>query len=198
MNRRAFLKLSAGLGAALALPRFPLRLASTLPLPFPHTFIANPDTALDLRAWDALLVPAYRAAEWIQHGQLQPLAGPPGRAHDPEGAFTRPHQFRIHRTIQSQWPRLAIGLALQNLGHSPNDWHTGHVAQALRHLQQRAPLWSAGVLVEYDWVLTHPSLAQSFLAAQPCAPVPTVASAPPLLPWPAWMPQAIASLSEAA
>ena len=194
MNRRPFLKLGVVLGAALALPRFPLRLASALPLPFPHTFISNPDAALDLRDWDALLVPAYRAAEWIGRGTLAPLAGPPGRAHDPEGAFTHPYQFRIHQSAPLDWPRLAVGLALQHLGHSPNDTHLGHVAQARGVLQQRAPLNSAGVLVEYDWVLTHSALAQSFLAAQECAPTPSASSIPPLLPWPAWVREAILSL----
>lgn len=195
MKRRTFLKLSAVLGAALALPPRSLRLASALPLPFPHTRLANPDTALDPREWDALLIPAYRAAEWIQRGWLAPLTRciAPGRAHDPESAFTHPYRFHWHRSLLDNWPRLTAALALQHSGYSPNDTHPGHLALALRALPHTAALNARGVLVEYDWVTAGNPAGQAFLAAQIPARAPTPLPAPPLLPWPAWAYHTLAS-----
>ena len=160
-NRRVFLKLGA-IGAAAALFRPPTlavafpRIASTLPLPVPHEYFDDPDSMLacSLARFDLLLAPAYIAAELIRHGRLQAAGGPPGRAHDPEGAFTIPYRYQIgalrcldggapagvaswSELWQAEgrvlWPggsRLAIGAALLGRGHSPNDTHAGHLTQA--------------------------------------------------------------------
>ena len=160
MNRRAFLKLGAALGAAAAVQLPPgAALASTLPLPVPHHYFPNAETLLahDLRRFDLLLVPAYAAAELIRRGALRPLNGPPGRAHDPDGAFTIPYAFGLaalaYRGARPQsfadlwlrdslWPdepRLVLGAALLRRGWSPNDSHPGRLAQVERDLLELRP-----------------------------------------------------------
>ncbi len=195
LERRAFLKWSAALGAALCLPRLtpPLRLASTLPLPGPHHFFPNPDALLARgpRDFDVWLVPAYVAAEWIQRGGLAQLSGPPHRAHDPDGAFTRPHRFVVQHAFNWEWPRLTLGLALQQRGHSPNAAHPGHLAQLAADFP-RADESPAGILIEYDWVIPRDAAngeaAHRHLAALAPANAPAPASAAvPLMLWPAPM-----------
>lgn len=167
LNRRGFLKLGAlaGVAAAVRWPDAPLianglRIASALPLPghavtnfdaWPH----QPPPGFDL-----LRLPAYQAAAYIRHNQVLRLDGPPGRAHDPEGAFTRPARYMVGallsqppaaaarrwQSLWSQppgaaWPnhaRLVLAAALLRRGYSPNDLHPGHLAQA------EADLWHAG------------------------------------------------------
>ena len=157
LSRRAFLKLSAagaagwGLApawsaqaAALGAPR----LAATLPVPFPHRYYPDPEALLAKHpaGFDLLLVPAYLAAGLIRRHTLQPLAGPRGRAHDPEGAYTLPYRYAASAILHPAgvapsdpwqarlaWPafgRLLFGAALQRQGYSPNDIHAGHLAQA--------------------------------------------------------------------
>jgi hypothetical protein len=162
VDRRAFLKLSgaglAGIGlrpglAALAAPV----VAATLPVPFAHRYVANPDSLLARHpaGADLLLVPAHVAAGLIQRGRLLPLAGPAARAHDPEGAFTVPYRYAVAALVHPldvvpadawqpslAWPsfgRLLLGVALQRGGHSPNDPHAGHVAEAARDLLRLRP-----------------------------------------------------------
>lgn len=162
VDRRAFLKLSgaglAGIGlrparAALAAPV----VAATLPVPFAHRYVANPDSLLARlpAGADLLLVPAHVAAGLIQRGRLLRLAGPAGRAHDPEGAFTVPYRFAVAALVHPldavpddpwqpslAWPsfgRLLLGAALQRRGHSPNAPHAGHVAEAARDLLRLRP-----------------------------------------------------------
>ncbi len=166
MNRRAFLKLSAGLGAATAL-RLPrgLALASTLPLPIPHQYFPNGEALLahDLSRFDLLLLPAYAAVDLIRRGALRRLAGPADRAHDPDGAFTIPYAtavaalaFRgapaasfadlfVRTALWPDDPRLALGAALLRRGWSPNDTHPGHLAQIEKDLAELRPR-----------VMTHP------------------------------------------
>ena len=166
LNRRSFLKLSAlglagwGLAPAQTLPPPPglsPRLAATLPIPFPHHYVADPEILLTRlpAEVDLLLVPAYIAAGLIQRGRLLPLAGPPGRAHDPEGAYTLPYRCAASAVLHPAgrapadpwqpalaWPsfgRLMLGAALQRRGHSPNDAHAGHVAQAGQDLAALRP-----------------------------------------------------------
>ena len=110
-NRRAFLKLSAAVGAAcFHPPAHPstsialrsvsaqdasaasgLSIASTSTLPFPHHYFPNAESLLTRRlaAFDLLLVPAYAAAELIHRGALQKIPGAPGRAHDPRSEERR-------------------------------------------------------------------------------------------------------------
>jgi hypothetical protein len=79
------------------------RIASTLPLPFPHAYFPDPEALLasvrSLARFDLLLAPAYIAAELIQRGVLQATGGmpewAPGRAHDPDGTFTIPYRYKI-------------------------------------------------------------------------------------------------------
>lgn len=163
ISRRAFLKLSAaslagwGLTPTWTAPALP-RLASTWPVPFDHRFIPNPDSLLarPLLGTDLLLVPAYIAAGLIGRGWAQRLAGPLGRAHDPEGAYTVPYQYAVSAMVHPigaapqdpwqagvVWPafsRLLLGAALQRRGYSPNDSHAGHVAQAGRDLLALRPV----------------------------------------------------------
>jgi spermidine/putrescine-binding protein len=169
ISRRAFLKLSGAslagwsLRPALATLAAPV-VAATLPLPFPHRYLPNPDTLLArlTAGVDLLLVPAHVAAGLIQQSRLLRLAGPGGRAHDPEGAYTVPYRFALaalaHRVGAAPdepwqpsvaWPsfgRLLLGAALQRRGYSPNDPHAGHVAEAARDLLQRRPALAADPL----------------------------------------------------
>jgi hypothetical protein len=192
LERRAFLKWSAALSAALCLPRLtpPLRLASTLPLPGPHHFFPNPDALLTRgpRGFDALLIPAYVAAEWIQRGSLAQLTGPLHRAHDPEGVFTRPQHFAVQHAFNWDWPRLTLGLALQQRGQSPNAAHPGYLAQLADDFP-RADASSTGILIEYDWVIpreaTNAEVAHRHLAALAPANALVPSCAAPLMLWPA-------------
>jgi hypothetical protein len=151
LPRRTFLKISAALGVAAYLqPARGLRLASTLPLPFPHQRFPNAEALLTHRLdFDLLLVPAYLAAELIQRGALQTVPGVPGRAHDPDGAYTIPYLTTLStilyrhippadlwhsNTLWPASPRLVIGLALLRRGYSPNDSHPGHLAQIEKDL----------------------------------------------------------------
>ena len=164
LSRRAFLKLSAAFGAAAALklPRG-LAIASTLHLPVPHHYFASAESVLarGLSQFDLLLVPAYAAAELIQHNALQTLRGSPHRAHDPEGAFTVPHAYAVSALVyrdtrpgafddlwqrSALWPddaRLAGGAALLRRGYSPNDTHPGRLRQVERDLMELRPTISS-------------------------------------------------------
>jgi len=159
INRRAFLKLSAAVGAASLTPAPRLSIASTLPLPFPHQFFPNAESLLSLRltAFDLLLVPAYAAADLIRRSALHIIPGQPGRARDPEGAFTIPYTRAVGALIyqgapptslddlwtrDALWPdapRLVIGAALLRRGYSLNDTHPGHLAQAEEDLLRLGP-----------------------------------------------------------
>jgi spermidine/putrescine-binding protein len=121
ISRRAFLQLSAALGAALlqqtarpsTAPRRgfahaqcaptagSLSIASTFPLPFPHRYFPDAERLLDdcLDAFDLLLVPAYAAVNLIRRGALQILPGVPGRPHDPDGAYTFPYLTAISALV---------------------------------------------------------------------------------------------------
>ena len=121
ISRRAFLQLSAALGAALlqqtarpsTAPRRgfahaqcaptagSLSIASTFPLPFPHRYFPDAERLLDhcLDAFDLLLVPAYAAVNLIRRGALQILPGVPGRPHDPDGAYTFPYLTALSALI---------------------------------------------------------------------------------------------------
>jgi hypothetical protein len=166
LSRRTFLKLSGVAAAAGCLPgpgRLPA-IVSTLPLPYAHTYISDPDTLLAAPAWpagDLWLVPAYVAAALIRQGALRELAQERfrvlGRAHDPEGAFTVPHtraagvllaRGPAPRSLaeawqaNSLWPdvaRFTLGAALMRHGYSPNDTHTGHLAQIEKDLLAARP-----------------------------------------------------------
>lgn len=163
VSRRAFLKLSAaglagwGLSPAWAAPLAP-RLVTTLPVPFDHRFVSNPDSLLARQpaGADLLLVPAYIAVGLVARGWVQRLPGPPGRAHDPEGAYTVPYRYAVSAFVRAAgaapndpwhptivWPafsRLLLGAALQRRGFSPNDSHAGHLAQAGEDLLALRPL----------------------------------------------------------
>ncbi len=182
LNRRGFLKLSAlaGLAAAVRLPDPGLRIATALPLP------GYPVTSFD--AWphrpppgfDLLRLPVYLAAAYIRNGAVLPLAGAPGRAHDPEGAFTQPSRYLAGALLSAPpaaarrwaqlwtqppgaaWPnsaRLVLAVALLRRGYSPNDTHPGHLAQA------EADLLAAG----HPERLAAPDL--DLLAEPPAAPL---------------------------
>jgi len=121
ISRRAFLQLSAALGAALlqqtARPSTALRrgfahaqsaptagslsIASTFPLPFSHRYFPDAERLLDhsLDAFDLLLVPAYAAVYFIRRGALQILPGVPGRPHDPDGTYTFPYLTALSALI---------------------------------------------------------------------------------------------------
>ena len=126
ISRRAFLQLSAALGAALlqqtarpsTAPRRgfahaqcaptagSLSIASTFPLPFPHRYFPDAERLLDhcLDAFDLLLVPAYAAVNLIRRGALQILPGVPGRPHDPDGAYTFPYLTALSALIYRGTP----------------------------------------------------------------------------------------------
>lgn len=161
VSRRAFLRFSSAMAGAFAarLPR-PVTILSALPLNLPHRHI--PETAELLRRapeFDAVLVPAYAAAELIRAEAVRPLPGPPGRAHDPEGAFTLPHATLVAGLVyrgappptpslddlwssHALWPadmRLVIGAALLRRGYPLNDSHPGHLAQVESDLRRLRP-----------------------------------------------------------
>jgi hypothetical protein len=180
LSRRNFLKLGALLGAGLAWPAAvhaagAPRVASALPLPGAEHLPADAWPARPPAGLDLLLVPAYVAADYIRGGHLQPLYGPRGRAHDPEGAFTWPYAHHVaallgRRPGQSaswaavwqgapgaRWPvdpRLVIGAALLRRGYSPNDTHAGHLAQVEADLLDLAPRLAGGSTpgLAFGWV----------------------------------------------
>jgi hypothetical protein len=170
LTRRSFLKVSLAIGAAGLAPAVPARaehlprIASALALPFSHQRLPDPDELLTgrLPGCDLLLVPAYIAAGLLQQQKLQPLAlaeRHPGRGHDPDGAFTRPHAYRVTALLtrdasalglealweapaDALWPanaRLLIGKALLRRGYSPNEQHPGRLAQAMADLAVLGP-----------------------------------------------------------
>jgi hypothetical protein len=101
----------------------------------------------------ALLVTAELAARLIQQGRLAHLAGPPGRAHDPEGAFTTPAGISVLTVTGADrlcellrpgglWPadaRTSIAATLLALGYSPNSHSAVELARAERALAQAWP-----------------------------------------------------------
>src|SRR5579859_3631019 len=174
-TRRHFLKLGAAVvaaGLALPLTSWPagapgspaLRIASALPLPG-YDYLPFPERLLTPApdGPDVALVPAYVAALLVRHVRLQPLPGPPGRAHDPDGHYSVPHAYRVaalrfpnetsapqsatwadlwSAAGQAAWPasgRLVMGAALLRRGYSPNDSHPGHLAQAAADLERLRP-----------------------------------------------------------
>jgi len=181
-SRRAFLQ-AAGLLTAASLVGTPgrpgpsqasagqrpaagsLRIASALPLSFPHNYAPNlaswPSRALN--AYDLVLAPAYAAAAFIARGAAGRQVGPKGRAHDPDGAYTVPFAYRVATVVRADrmagaawgrlwttpgasWPdeqRLALGAALMHQGYSPNDRHPGRVAQAQADLLALRPAMSS-------------------------------------------------------
>lgn len=144
-TRRGFLKTSLVLGAALGLAEW------LIPARQPG-FVSSDVLHLGA-ARGALLVTAELAARLIQQGRLAHLAGPPGRAHDPEGAFTTPAGISVLTVTGADrlrdmlrpgglWPddaRTSIAAALLALGHSPNSHSAGELAQAERALRQAQP-----------------------------------------------------------
>jgi hypothetical protein len=168
LSRRSFLKLSAagaaGWGLAPSLSKPAPRLAATLPVAFAHQYFPNPEVFLSRlpAGFDLLLVPAYIAAGLIRRHKLQPLAGPLGRAHDPEGAYTLPYRYAVSAVLHqagaapadpwqspTAWPsfsRLLLGAALQRRGYSPNDTHAGHLAQASQDVTALSPAITADPL----------------------------------------------------
>ena len=106
ISRRTFLKTSTALaGAFWVRPARSLAIASTLPPVLPpvlpprqtHDYYPDPDQLLrtDWERYDLLLIPAYATAELIARNAVETLPGPPGRAHDPDGAFTIPGEFTL-------------------------------------------------------------------------------------------------------
>ncbi len=91
------------------------------------------------------------------------LAGPPGRAHDPAGAFTVPHSLMVAALVdrdrhpvsesldalwsaEALWPadgRLVIGAALLRRGYPLNTTHPGRLAQVEKDLLALRPRLAA-------------------------------------------------------
>ena len=195
-SRRSFLKISAAAAAGVLAWRLPqppaimpdfsfLRVKSALPLPG-YGFLPFPEQLLQvsLDHVDVALVPAYVAARLIQAGLLQPLHGPSGRAHDPEGRYTVPFAYRVAALRLPQestapmaaawadlwsaaggalWPtfgRVINGAALLRRGYSPNDVHSGHLGQAADDLKLLRPRIVPEVTQRYkDLQRTEKSLA---------------------------------------
>ncbi|MBL8045142.1 MAG: hypothetical protein JNL09_01300 [Anaerolineales bacterium] len=157
-SRRTFFKVSAVLSALTLRFGRPLFVASALPLAGAHVNL-EADELVPLN-FDAALLPAYAAVNFIRQRYAHRLGGPPGRAHDPEGAFTIPSKMMIAAvaytgaepvqpllehiwTRNALWPRfgrLALGVALLRHGYSPNTLNLNEVeaaAQALRELKPR-------------------------------------------------------------
>jgi hypothetical protein len=147
LSRRTFLLTGAVAAlATLTAPRGP-HLGAALPLGCPF----NPDAdelARQAARFDVMLLPAYAAADLIARHALRPITSTPGRAHDPEGAFTVPHTV-VHFPLTEElfspralWPRygrLALALALLRRGYSVNDMHPGHLKQAADDLRHARP-----------------------------------------------------------
>lgn len=157
-SRRTFFKVSALLSALTLRLGRPLTIASALPLAGAHVNIDA--DKLEPLNFDTALLPAYAAMYLIRQRHAQRLSGPPGRAHDPEGAFTIPFKMMIAAVAypgaepvqpllehvwarEALWPcfgRLALGVALIRHGYSPNTLNLNEVeeaAQALRKLNPR-------------------------------------------------------------
>lgn len=206
-TRRHLLKLgAAALAAGLALPltSWPagapgapgapaLRIASALPLPG-YDYLPFPERLLTPAADrpDLALVPAHVAALLVRHGLLQPLAGPPGRAHDPDGHYSVLHAYRVaalrfpNETTAPQsaswgdlwtaadhsaWPasgRLIVGAALLRRGYSPNDSHPGHLAQAAADLERLRPQLAPAGAEHFDGGQPGPR-APALVLADPAA-----------------------------
>lgn len=150
-SRRAFLLTgaAAALSGVWRAVNFPCGRHLGAALPIGSHF--NPEAEAlvrDAAHFDALLLPAYAAAELIARAAVLPLTGPAGRAHDPEGAFTVPHSI-VHYPItdalfspRALWPhygRLALAAALLHRGYPANDQHPGHVRQAAADLRDARP-----------------------------------------------------------
>lgn len=157
-SRRTFFKVSALLSALTLRLGRPLAIASALPLTDAQVNIDADE--LEPLNFDVMLVSAYAAVRLIRQQYAHQLSGPPGRAHDPEGAFTVPFKMMIATvayagtepvqplfehlwTPAALWPRfgrLALGVALLRHGYSPNTLNLTEVeaaAQALRELGPR-------------------------------------------------------------
>jgi len=157
-SRRTFFKVSALLSALTLRFGRPLAVASALPMA--GAYINMDADELEPLKFDAALLPAYAAVHGIHQRDLHRLSGPPGRAHDPEGAFTVPFKIMIAAvayagaepaqplfehlwTREALWPRfgrLALGVALVRRGYSPNTLNLNEVeaaAQALKELRPR-------------------------------------------------------------
>lgn len=157
-SRRTFFKVSAVLSALTLRLGRPLTIAAALPLVGAHVNIDADE--LEPLNFDTALLPAYAAVHLIRQRHAQRLSGPPGRAHDPEGAFTVPSKMMIAAVAyagveplqpllehvwapEALWPRfgrLALGVALVRHGYSPNTLNLNEVetaAQALRELKPR-------------------------------------------------------------
>lgn len=168
VSRRTFLTL--GLTTAAALPTFAiakdarlragLHLAAALPTRLTRRLIADADAlAAQAEHFDLLLLPAYAAASLIRAGRVHRLSGPPGRAHDPDGAFTVPHSLQFTAlfyrgaaperltldhlfqpgALWPAYPRLIIALALLRRGYLPNDEEPAHLQQVEDDLRRARP-----------------------------------------------------------
>lgn len=175
VSRRAFLTL--GLTAAAAFTALSkakdanvqtgLHLAAALPTRLSRRVIADADAlAAQAESFDLLLLPAYAAAGLIRQGRAQPLSGPPGRAHDPDGAFTVPHSLQFTAlfyrgaaperitldhlfqpgALWPRYPRLIIALALLRRGYLPNDEEPAHLQQVEDDLRRARPTLAADPL----------------------------------------------------
>lgn len=149
VTRRGFLKSGLALTAALGLVEWltPVR----------QPGFASPELLRLGAAHGALLVTAELAARLIHQGRLAHLAGPPGRAHDPDGAFTTPAGVsvltvsgadRLRDMLQpgGLWPadaRTAVAAALLALGYSPNSESVEALAHAERALVRAQPRFVA-------------------------------------------------------
>jgi hypothetical protein len=166
LSRRAFLKLTAACGAAVSfrLPAEPLNIGAAWPAPGTRHYHPNPTALLEV-AFDLLLVPAYIAGAIIAQGRAAPLpTRAPQRAHDPDGAFTKPyfyglavwvaqgappttaHALATRRVLGPDFPRLWLAATLPWVGHAPNTRHPGHCAEAERLIQRIQPVITADPL----------------------------------------------------
>jgi len=175
VSRRTFLTL--GLTATAALTVFGTardanvragpQIGAALPTRLTRRVIADADTlAVHAEHFDLLLLPAYAAAGLIREGRLRRLSGPPGRAHDPDGAFTAPHSLQFTMlayrepaperitlahlfqpgSLWPEYPRLIIGLALLRRGYLPNTEDPAHLQQVEDDLRRARPTFVADPL----------------------------------------------------
>lgn len=156
-SRRTFFKVSALLSALTLRLGRPLAIASALPLAGTQVNIDADE--LEPLNFDVVLVSAYAAVSLIRQQRAHQLSGPPGRAHDPEGAFTVPFKMMIATvayasaepvqpmfehlwTRAALWPRfgrLALGVALLRKGYSPNTLNLTEVEEAAQALRELGP-----------------------------------------------------------
>jgi hypothetical protein len=169
VSRRAALTLGLTAAAALALVKAQSGpyLAAALPTRLTRRTIADADSlAEQAERFDLLLLPAYAAAGLIREGRLRRLSGPPGRAHDPDGAFTAPHSLQFTTLLYHgaaperitlahlfqpgalwpEYPRLIIGLALLRRGYLPNTEDPAHLQQVEDDLRRARPTLGADPL----------------------------------------------------